>query len=294
MSRTQRARRGLQLVSLCAALAGLSACEEARNDPPQSSDNVLSLSQSLESAVASCAESARSCEAETGASTSSASCRENFATCRDAATESANPGIQAAVNVCAEQAKTCRDAATSDDARDACRDQLRSCVGDQKPDAAAEPVRPDQPDAGGKSPVASCISALHSCIEGDEKARVCAEALQQCIADSVGHNGQGTPPDHDAGTPGNDRDGGPSKPDAAQGDKPDAAQGDKPDAGKPDGDKPDAGQGGKPDAAGMSGTDPDAGAADSAKECKDAREACLANGEDKEACARMLRACRDR
>ncbi|HEX6240343.1 MAG TPA: hypothetical protein VFZ61_05600 [Polyangiales bacterium] len=293
MSRTQRARRGLQLWSLCAALAGFSACEETRSDPQPSSDSVLSLSQSLQGAVASCAENARSCEADGGAS-----CRDDFETCRDTATESAKPGIEAAVNACAAEAKSCRDAATSDDAKAACRDQLRACVGDQKPDAGDQPAQPDKPDAGSKSPVASCISALHTCLEGDEKARVCTEALQQCIADSVGHNGQGTPPDADAGKPGNDRDAGPAKPDAAQGDKPDAAQGDRPDAaqggGKPD-DKPDAAQGGgKPDDAGMSGAEPDAGAADSSKECKAAREACLANGDDKEACARMLRMCRDR
>ena len=294
MSRTQRARRGLQLWSLGAALAGMSACEDARQEPQQSSDNVLSLSQSLQSAVAGCAENARSCEAEAGAS-----CRDDFAVCRDAATESAKPAIEAAVSACAEQAKTCRDAATSDDAKAACRDQLRTCVGEQKPDGGADPAQPDKPDAGGKSPVAACISALHTCIEGDQKARVCTEALQQCIADTVGHNG--TPPDHDAGKPGNDRDAEPSKPDAGQGDRPDAAQGggkpdDKPDAaqggGQPN-DRPDAAQGGgKPDAAG-NGADPDAGAADSSKECKSARAACLANGEDKDACARMQRACRD-
>jgi hypothetical protein len=303
MSERNRARRALELWMACGLIAGLSACDDTPSAPRESAGSVLDLSQALQSAVASCAETARSCQEAADAAGSDDSCRESFDSCRDAAQESAKPALESAVHSCTEAAKSCRENATTDDATAACKDQLGTCIGATKADAGGNPDKPEeQPDAGSKSPVAPCIDALHTCIEGDQPARTCTTALQECIAETVGHNGNG--PDNDAGKPDNDA----GKPDAGKPDN-DAGKPDntgKPDAGKPDNDAgtpalPDAATGGgKPDQtphadAGKPDPGPaDAGAADSSKDCKEAREACLANGEDKEACARMQRACRDR
>lgn len=295
MSRSKSARRGLSLWLLCGSIAGFSACDDTRNqEPSERSESVLDLSQALQGAVASCAESARMCRAAGDASGPDESCAASFDSCRDAATESAGPSMEAAVKVCAEQAKSCRDAAGDDAAKDACKEQLSACVGEQKPDAGGGSSEAAKPDAGNMPPVATCISTLRSCLEGDEPARTCTSALQDCIAMTVGHNG--TPPDHDAGKPDQDA----SKPerDASKPDERDAGKPDERDAERPT--LPDAAMDGNDntprDDAGMSGSKPpeDAGTPDSAKECKEAREQCLASGQDSEACARMQRACRDR
>jgi hypothetical protein len=279
MSERNRARRALELWMACGLITGLSACDDTPSAPRESAGSVLDLSQALQSAVASCAETARTCQEAADAAGSDDSCRESFDSCRDAAQESAKPALESAVHACTEAAKSCRENASDDDATAACKDQLSGCIGATKADAGANPDKPDEKsDAGSKSPVAPCIEALHTCIEGDAPARTCTSALQACIADTVGHNDNG--PNPDAGKPDNDA----GKPDNDAG-KPDQ------DAGKPE---HDAGMDGKPDAGKLDPGPADAGAADSSKDCKEAREACLANGEDKDACARMQRACRDR
>jgi hypothetical protein len=251
----------------------------------------MSVASALQGAVAECAATAERCEE--ASPDAGASCRDQFESCRDTAKQAAKPDIDKAVNPCIDAFKGCRDAAQTDAAKEQCATSLHSCLGAGDGDHDGGGHEPSKPDAGGPkestSPVVDCIEALHTCIAGDSEARVCTDDLRECIAGSVGHNGNQDPgkPD-DAGKPDHaGEDGG--KPDEPG--NPDQPM--KDDAGKPvdPGHSADAGMPVDPghDA---SAPDVDAGREGDSKACKDAREACLGSGGEREACARMLKECR--
>lgn len=283
-------RHFLLLFSASAALA--LGCDEGRSnksdDSPASTvaDAVMELSRGLNA----CAEAQKTCaQADAGAD----QCRSDFGKCRDAAHAELGPKVDHAVNDCASAARTCRDAATTDAAKAACSDQLHACTG-------VDTVKPEK-DAGdaehvSKSPVADCIGALHSCIEGDDPAKTCTDALRLCIDAAVGEGNDGDAGKPDGGKPddhGKPDGGDQAKPDAGKPDdtgKPDGGAQDKPDAGKPEFDagKPD--DNGKPDGGDQS--KPDAGNTGDSAACKQAFEECVAAGGAREDCARARKDCR--
>jgi hypothetical protein len=230
----------------------------------------------LQGAVASCAAQRAACENTDGAATAAADCNESFASCRAAAQADTAPNLDRAVNECAETSRTCREAATGVEAKAACTEQLKSCVGEDRP---LQPGRADaSADHGSAAPVADCITALRTCIEGDTPARACTGALRACVMAAVG-NSWG----RDGGNPedlGNSGDAGrPEHPDSGRMD------GERPDAGRANGEHP-AAEAGTPAAA-------DPGMSAAAMACKTAYDQCLASGQSKDTCARMIKDCRE-
>lgn len=282
------------MLLLAAAGAG---CEGNTSFTSQESGSVMSLAGALQSAISECAATASQCEAAgADAADARAQCRSDFATCRDAAKEAAKADIDKAVNPCAEAFKGCRADAGD---KDQCRDTLTACLG--APTGAGGGTggatgggqgqgqgKPESDASAPKestAPVADCITSLHTCIMGDDPARACTDALRACIAETVGHNGNANP-----GMPAD-----PGKPDQAQGDggKPADLPGKPDDAGKPDqpGQSVDAGKPADPGNA-DAGMPVDPGSAGDSMACKEAREACLSGGGERDACARMLKECR--
>jgi hypothetical protein len=280
------ADRHLGLLLLALAFAG---CETqiAGSGVPQSG-SLMSLASALQGAVAECASTAQSCDLTSpDGGAKSDGCRAEFASCREAAKAAAGPDIDKAVNPCIDAFKGCHDGVDAGDAKAACSDTLHACLGDRAADAGKESGKPADDAASdphvSTSPVVACIEALHTCSEGDEPAQSCTSALRDCIASTVGHNG------------GSDPDGG--KPDHADGGKPVEPDADG-DAGKPEkpdqpADKPDADRPLPEPHADADVPANDAGQDGDSKACKDAHEACLSAGGDRDGCARALKACRE-
>ena len=273
------------MLLLAAASAG---CEGNTSFSSQGeSGSVMSLAGALQAAISECAATAGQCEAAgADAADAHAQCRSDFATCRDAAKEAAKPDIDKAVNPCAEAFKGCRADAGAE--KEQCRDTLTACLGAASGAGGAGGGQgKSESDADvpkeSKAPVVDCISALHTCITGDDPARACTDALRACIADTVGHNGNADP-----GMPAD-----PGKPAQADGGKPGDLPRKPDDAGKPDqpGQSVDAGKPVDPGSA-DAGMPVDPGSAGDSMACKEARETCLSGGGERDACARMLKECR--
>jgi hypothetical protein len=235
--------------------------------------HVADAISALQSAVAGCAEQRAACAADAA---DAAGCNDSFASCRAAAQADVAPFLDRAVNECAESSRSCREAAQTPEAKATCSEQLKGCVGEHKP---LSPARPDAgADRPSPAPVAECITALRTCLEGDAAARACTTALHACVMAAVG-NGEG----HDAGRPDD------------PGHRADASRPEHPDAGRMDGERKDGGPMDEepPPADAGTPTSPDAGASAEAMACKTAQEACVAGGESREACARMNKDCRE-
>jgi hypothetical protein len=249
-----------------AALLLIAGCATHENEPRTLQDaHVADAVSALQGAVAACAEQRASCPSTDAAS--AMTCDEGFASCREAAQADNGPKLDRAVNECAEASRSCREAARDDEATAACADQLKSCVGENKP---LPPERPDAAaDRDSPSPVADCISTLRSCIEGGAPAHDCTSALRACVMAAVGHGGG------HGGKPG------------APGNSGEAGNTERPDAGRMDGDRPDAGRADEEHPPADAGTAfaPDAGMSAQAMACKAAYEECLAGGESRETCA---------
>lgn len=231
--------------------------------------HVAGAISALQSAVASCAEQRAGCAAD------AAGCDASFASCRAAVQADIAPFLDRAVNECAESSRSCREVAQTPEARAACSEQLRACVGEDKP---LPPARPDAgADRPSPAPVAECITALRTCLEGVAGARECTTALHACVMAAVGNSaghGAGKPDD-----PGHADAGRPERPDAGRVDHQPRG------AGRMNDQHP-------PVDAGMP-TSPDAGASAEAMACKTAHEQCVAGGQSREACARMNKDCRE-
>jgi hypothetical protein len=257
-----------------AALLLVAGCATHEDPAPSVRDaHVADAIGALQGAVASCAERRTACAADAA---DAAACNESFANCRDAAKADITPVLDHAVNQCAESSHACREAAQTPEAKAACSEQLKACVGEDKP---LPPARPDAgADRPSPSPVAECITALRTCLEGDAAARTCTSALQACVMAAVG-NSEG----HDGGRPDD------------PGHEADAGRPEHPDAGRMDGEHPDAGRMDEehPPADAGTPTSPDAGASAEAMVCKTAYEQCVASGESREACAHMNKDCRE-
>lgn len=291
-------RHFLLLLTASAALAA--ACGENNSKPSDGSPSTVTDSLlELERGLNTCAEAQKSCVGDSDAGTDQ--CRSSFDSCRDAAHADLGPKLDDKVNECASAARTCREAATTDEAKGTCTEQLRACTGADR----VKPEKPEkpEPDAGetehvSKSPVVECITALHTCIDGVDPAKTCADALRVCMGMTVGngHDDAGKPdagkPD-DVGNPDAGKPDGAGNPDAGKPDsvgKPDGG-----DTGKPDGGdtgKPDGGDTGKPDSA-ADPSKPDAGMAGESAACKQAFEQCLTAGGTREDCARARKDCRE-
>jgi hypothetical protein len=263
----RNSRYEIAALLLIAAGAGCANQEEARTNQD---DRVANAVSALQGAVAICAEQRTSCAtSEAGAGSS---CDDSFASCRAAAQADNAPDLDRAVGQCAEASRVCREAAQTAEAKTACAEQLKSCVGEDRP---LPPSRADaDSDRVSPSPVAECIAALRTCIEGDAPARECTTALRGCVMAAVG-NSKG----HDGGKP----EGPGDDADAATPERPDSGAAEHPDAGRADDEPP-------PVDAGMAAS---ADAAAEAMACKAAYGACLAGGESRETCARMNKDCRE-
>jgi hypothetical protein len=270
------------------ALVGAGCETQIAGSGGQESESLMSLASALQGAVAECASAAQSCDLNSpDGSAKRDECRAEFESCRDGAKAAAGPDIDKAVNPCVDAFKSCRAGADAGDAKTACSDTLHACLGDRAADAGKESDKPAR-DAGSephvsKSPVLACIEALHACIEGDQLARSCTDALRECIAATVGHNAD------------SDADGG--KPERVDGGKP-VEPGAEGDAGKPEkpdqpGDKPDAAKPMPEPQADAGVPANDAGQDGDSKACKDAHAACLSAGGERDACGRALKACRE-
>jgi hypothetical protein len=256
-----------------AALLLVVGCATQEDNTPSVRDaHVADAIGALQSAVAGCAERRAACAADAA---DAAGCNDSFASCRAAAQADVAPFLDRAVNQCAESSRACREAAQTPEAKAACKEQLKACVGEDKP---LPPARPDAgADRPSPSPVAECITTLRTCLEGDAAARECTTALHACVMAAVGNSES-----HDGGKP-DDRGHG----DAGRPEHPDAGgmDGEHRDAGRMDDEHP-------PAEAGMPSSR-DAGAAAEAMACKTAYEQCIAGGESREACARMNKDCRE-
>ena len=202
-------------LSVVAASFGCGADDgSARPTTSSSMGNTLSA---LESAVEACRDQRDACEANLGDATVDKSCVESFQVCKKSALDDAMPELGKGVKTCSDEARACRKEAVDDTSKLACQDALKECVsefaGEQgKDDDAGSDEDADseesanardggKPDhAGGSgSPVASCTSALRTCIEGDEQAKICTDQLRACLDETLPNRGNGQEHKPDAG-----------------------------------------------------------------------------------------------
>jgi len=241
---------------------------------------VSAATEALASAVAACGQRLGECAQETAGDGEALSmCRDAFTACRQMAGAGAMDGLVGAIQACTDGAGECAKGAKGPDAAE-CHDELVTCLGANRPDAAARPERDGSAGGDHAPPVAACIDTLLACVEQDGNAKQCAVEVRACILAAVpapDHAGM-----HDGGRP----DDAPSPP----ADLPDAAMG---------GNAPhsDAGMAGNPPGAdaGMAGNPPgaDAGMAGDPPglSCKEMFDACIAGGETRMTCARLQREC---
>ncbi len=238
------------------------------SDSPASSTGANAMGATMDAlaaAVNTCDAQRDACSENLGDATADRSCQEAFQACKKDAIDKAIPDLTNGVSVCSEQARTCRAAAADDAAKSACHETLKECVGEAHPESDAgvdrdgkrdEHPKADGGDNGGDhtSPVASCTSALRTCIEGEEEAKVCTDALRACLDTVLPNRGDGQENRPDAGKAdqdhGNNDGGKPDNADRGQGDehKPaDAGVDDSDPRGKPEKPERDGGRG-KPQA----------------------------------------------
>jgi hypothetical protein len=278
-----KAKQLEKYLAVAFAAAALSAvgCRESNDGSSQTS--VSAATEALASAVAACGQRLGECAQETAGDGDALSmCRDAFSACRQMAGAGALDGLTDAIQACTDGAGDCAKGARGPDAAE-CHDELVTCLGAKRPDAAARPERDGSAGGDSAAAVHACIDTLRACVEQDGSAKQCAVEVRACILAAM------PAPDH-AGM----NDGGrPDLPDAAMGgNRPgdDAGM-----AGNPP--RADAGMAGNPPGAdaGMAGNPPgaDAGMAGEAPgpSCKEMFDACIASGETRKACARLQREC---
>jgi hypothetical protein len=254
-------------IALAATAFSTVGCRDASE--PSSQATVSAATEALASAVAACGQQLGECAQETAGDGAALSmCRDAFTACRQMAGAGAMDGLAGAIQACTDGAGECAKGAKGPEAAE-CHDDLVSCLGAQRPDAAARPERDGGPGGDHAAPVAGCIDTLLACVEQDGSAKQCAIEVRACILAAVpAPDGAGK---HDGGKP----DHVPTPPV----DLPDAAMG---------GHVPgtDAGMAGNPPGAdaGMAGEAP-------GPSCKEMFDACIAGGETRMACARLQRTC---
>lgn len=170
--------RFLSAVLVCGAMSACDAQHESSSELSSMDDTMVAL----RSAVASCADQLDVCTtADAGLDDA---CKDRFQACKEAALDNAMPHLGESVSGCAETSRTCRKSAADADAKRACTDQLKLCVAESKDDDMRA-AHDGGVNAEHASPVASCTTALRSCIESDAQAKVCTDALRACLADTL-------------------------------------------------------------------------------------------------------------
>lgn len=184
---------------------------------PSASSSMETTLSALERAVAACGDQRDACEANLGDATVDKSCVESFRACKKSALDDAMPELGKGVQTCSDEARACRKEATDDAAKLACQDALKACVSDfageqgkdedagsdedadsEESSHARDGGKPDHAGGAG-SPVASCTSALRTCIEGDEQAKVCTDQLRTCLDETLPNRSNGQEHKPDAG-----------------------------------------------------------------------------------------------
>lgn len=268
------------LLAIAACSAGHSSTTASQSVPSQ----VTAAYESLLQALASCSQDAASCLKDAhGDPTALETCRAQLSDCRVQAGSTAENALASAIRDCTSAARQCAQNATTDAAHLACDDTLRACIGDNRPAHADD-------DDGGVAEthgaqVASCVAALHACIESNTEPMTCGQQMRACVLASVpvpigvtpgdGHGDAGRPEAHDAGHP-----------DAGH----EVTHPEPPDAGRPNGPPPQASDAGRHDVPDAAMHMPeDAGHSDSS--CMKRLQTCLAAGGDAATCHEQQKQC---
>jgi hypothetical protein len=161
-------------ITAAVALMGLSAgCGNEQNIPTDK--RVDATYEALAGQFRACASNAAACLKSANCDeAANQACRDQFATCRDAAKAAAD-AFHEAVHQCRADARACwGDAGSAQDAgaaRHACFDELKMCVASNKPE---------------QSPAPPCIASLRDCIQADNSdTRACLMTAHECFLDSM-------------------------------------------------------------------------------------------------------------
>lgn len=306
--------RSIKVFAACALGLGLAAtaCNQGQQSatPVVENPSVAGAYAELVNAVATCAQQVESCVMSAqGDTTALQTCRDDFASCRDSAGQTAVNTMAGAIRGCTDTNRQCESANHGQSGSQACEAALLQCIEANRPeppDAAANGHAAggraaDGHDAGAPkgagSPVGDCIDALRSCVTGGGQPQSCAMDVRACVLAAV--------PTPDQVVPGAGAQNGTHGPSGASdaghsGGAPDPHAGDAGhSSGTPDAHAADAGRpSGLPPQLppqAMSGMTPpaDAGAAASASAmaCLDAFRTCTMSGGQPRTCVQDLSQC---
>jgi hypothetical protein len=162
------------VTAVAVALMGLSAgCGNEQNMAPDS--RVDATYEALAGQFRACMSDAAACLKTANCNeAANQACRDQFATCRDAA-KAAAEAFHDAVHQCRADARACwGDAGSTQDAgaaRHACFDELKMCVASNRPEQAAPPP---------------CVASLRDCIQADDAdPHACLMTAHDCFMDSI-------------------------------------------------------------------------------------------------------------
>jgi hypothetical protein len=174
------------------------ACNASTSAPAPAASSVDSAYAELVAEFANCAKQVKSCVDGAADSSAVSACRDEFASCRDAAGEHAISEVADAVRGCTQQQNACVKAARGS-AAGSCHDALVMCLG------AAHPVKGHDDDDGGVDERGSngkgngdCLQNLHACVEADGPANACAEDLRSCVSEAMPNAGEVVPEEDSA------------------------------------------------------------------------------------------------